>query len=415
MMSASLWSRGGLVGIVALISLVILSLILHFGPQYGLDTRLKEAMAFVSVWLVLLIIRYTPFVFRFMREKYHRWQEQKNNVLPFDEQRVARTPPHNVTVDTIRLAMRNLYGRRWGRKTRILLITGTTSTGTTIQSGIVSPATVINRSDISIGSHAESLFEDPRRPGGTVKWVYVTQPNVEVLPAIPAPVKRWKSFVAGMCSMLMISAAMVWGWQYFHRSDPLQAQLTASLTPLPAILTPEQLDILRQQSSLPQTLITQTQQQLALLDKLPPDWLITRERQLVEQAQSIWPERAKPLMQRWQQQLNVATLPTGNLNGWHQGMMTLQKLSERLNGLDEHKGKYMTVSELKSVVYSAMQLFNQSIPAEEQLRILAQSPVGQPLPPAAGAQAEMRLKQLIARYADIKQNASKLKGVNGYE
>lgn len=127
MMSASLWSRGGLVGIVALISLVILSLILHFGPQYGLDTRLKEAMAFVSVWLVLLIIRYTPFVFRFMREKYHRWQEQKNNVLPFDEQRVARTPPHNVTVDTIRLAMRNLYGRRWGRKTRILLITGTPS------------------------------------------------------------------------------------------------------------------------------------------------------------------------------------------------------------------------------------------------------------------------------------------------
>lgn len=292
---------------------------------------------------------------------------------------------------------------------------GTTSTGTTIQSGIVSPATVINRTDISIGSHAESLFEDPRRPGGTVKWVYVTQPNVEVLPAIPAPVKRWKSFVAGMCSMLMISAAMVWGWQYFHRSDPLQAQLTASLTPLPAILTPEQLDILRQQSPLPQTLITQTQQQLALLDKLPPDWLITRGWQLVEQAQSIWPERAKPLMQQWQQQLNVAALPTGNLNGWHQGMMTLQKLSERLNGLDEHKGKYMTVSELKSVVYSAMQLFNQSIPAEEQLRILAQSPVGQPLPPAAGAQAEMRLKQLIARYAGIKQNASKLKGVNGYE
>lgn len=127
MMSASLWSRGGVVGIVALISLAMLSLILHFGPQYGLDTRLKQAMAFVSVWLVLLIIRYTPFVFRFMREKYHRWREQKNNVLPFDEQRVARTPPHNVTVDTIRLAMRNLYGRRWGRKTRILLITGTPS------------------------------------------------------------------------------------------------------------------------------------------------------------------------------------------------------------------------------------------------------------------------------------------------
>ncbi|WP_420094913.1 ImcF-related family protein [Atlantibacter hermannii] len=62
-----------------------------------------------------------------MREKYHRWREQKKNALPSDESRVARTPPRNVTVDTIRLAMRNFYGRRWGSKTRILLITGTTA------------------------------------------------------------------------------------------------------------------------------------------------------------------------------------------------------------------------------------------------------------------------------------------------
>lgn len=286
---------------------------------------------------------------------------------------------------------------------------GTTCTG-------VSPVTVINGADMpTTGSHAGNLFDDTRAPDSTVKWVYVTQPKVDVLSAIPMPVKRWKSFVGGMCTMLVISAVIVWAWQYFHRPDPLQAQLTASLAPLSTILTPEQLDILRQQSPLPQTLITQTQQQLALLDKLPPDWLITRGRQLVEQAQAIWPERAKPLIQQWQQQLNVAALPTGNLNGWHQGMMTLQRLSERLNGLDEHKGKYMTVSELKSVVYSAMQLFNQSIPAEEQLRVLAQLPVGQPLPPATEAQAEMHLKQLIARYADIRQNTSKIKGVNVYE
>lgn len=127
MTPVSSWSRGGLAGIVALISLAILGLILHFGPQYGLDTRLKQAMAFVVIWLILLIIRFTPFMFRLMREKYHRWREQKNNALPSDESRVARTPPRNVTVDTIRLAMRNLYGRRWGCKTRILLITGTAS------------------------------------------------------------------------------------------------------------------------------------------------------------------------------------------------------------------------------------------------------------------------------------------------
>jgi type VI secretion system protein ImpL len=125
MMPGSSWSRGGLAGIIACISAIIVALILHFGPSYGLDTRLKQVFAFAAVWIVLLIVFYTPFMFRFMREKYHRWREQKNNALPSDESRVARTPPRNVTVDTIREAMRNLYGRRWGRKIRILLITGT--------------------------------------------------------------------------------------------------------------------------------------------------------------------------------------------------------------------------------------------------------------------------------------------------
>ncbi len=125
MMPGSTWSRGGLAGIIACISAIIVAVILHFGPSHGLDTRLKQVLAFVAVWIVLLIVLYTPFMFRLMREKYHRWREQKNNALPSDESRVARTPPRNVTVDTIRDAMRNLYGRRWGRKTRILLITGT--------------------------------------------------------------------------------------------------------------------------------------------------------------------------------------------------------------------------------------------------------------------------------------------------
>lgn len=41
------------------------------------------------------------------------------------------------------------------------------------------------------------------------------------------------------------------------------------------------------------------------------------------------------------------------------------------------------------------------------LRILSQAPAGVPLPAAARAQLEMHLKQLTARYAEIKQNASK--------
>jgi len=309
---------------------------------------------------------------------------------------------HLSQLDTLRTLMHN-------SAVRLENSDGITSTGSNIQPGIVLPATVMNAATASTRDFAGGPDEETSE--SAVKWVYVAQPeqqpNIEVLSTMPAPVKKWKSFAAGMCTMLVVSVAAVWGWQHFHQPVPLQTQLTASLVPFPAPLTSEQLDMSRQQAPLPQVLIMQTQQQLARLDKLPPDWNIDYSRQLLEQVRVLWQEQAKPLIQHWQQQLNAAALPAEQLNGWSQGMATLQKLSDRLNELDGQKGKYMTVSELKSVVFSAIQSFNQSIPAEEQLRVLSQNPADEPLPAAARAQLEMHLKQLIARYAEIKQDALK--------
>jgi type VI secretion system protein VasL len=311
---------------------------------------------------------------------------------------------HLSQFDTLRTLMHN-------SAVRLENSDGASGSGVVIQPGSVLPAATMNDSGISSAAHSAIPVAEKDVPASPVKWVYVTQPehqaNVEVLAAVPVPAKKWHFFAAGMCSMLVISAATVWGWHVLHRSDPLQTQFAASLVPLPATLTPEQLDMLRQQSPLPQTGIAQTQQQLARLDQLPPDWNIAYSRQLVEQAQALWPEQAKPLVQLWQRQLNAAGIPTENLNGWHQGMTKLQQLSDRLSGLDEKKGKYMTVSELKSVVFSTMQSFNQSIPAEEQLRALSANPAGEPLPVAGRAQLEVHLKQLTARYAEIKLKASK--------
>ncbi|WP_425281348.1 VasL domain-containing protein [Pectobacterium carotovorum] len=308
---------------------------------------------------------------------------------------------HLSQLDTLRTLMHN-------NAVRLENSDSITSAGPNIQPGIVLPAPVMNDAAAATRNLAGSPPED--MPDSAVKRVYVMQSehqaNVEVQTAMPAPVKKWKSFAAGMSTMLVISAVAVWSWQVIHRPQPLQTQLAASLAPLPAPLAPETLDILRQQSPSSQTVIAQTQQQLARLDKLPPDWNITYARKLTEQAQALWPEQAKPLVQQWQQQLNASALPVEQLNGWYQGMTTLQKLSDRLNGLDEQKGKYMTVSELKSVVFSVRQSFNQSIPAEEQLRVLSENPAGVPLPAAARSQLEMHLKQLAARYAEIKQNAS---------
>lgn len=344
------------------------------------------------------LMRMIPLNYSDLSQLYHA--EQKLTRLGEVLQRLELK--HLSQLDTLRTLLHN-------SAVRLENSDDTTCSGLKNQSGIVSPASVTNAAAASTRELTDGSPEDIQTPGGTVKWVYVAQPelqpNVDVLATVPTPVKQWKSFTAGMCTMLLISAAALWSWHLIQRPSPLRVQLAASLAPLPAVLAPDKLAQLRQQSPLPEELLTQTQQQLARLDELPADWNIDYSRMLIEQARVLWPEQATSMALHWQQQLNAAAIPTDRLNGWHEGMTTLQKLSDRLNGLDEKKGKYMTVSELKSVVFSSMQSFNRSIPAEEQLRELSANPAVLPLPVTARVQLEMHLKQLIARYAAIKQTA----------
>ncbi|TCB86239.1 VasL domain-containing protein [Enterobacter wuhouensis] len=245
-------------------------------------------------------------------------------------------------------------------------------------------------------------------PTEHVKWVYIAQPEPQphvqvMIEPSSAPVKPWKPFAAGMLTMLVLSGVTAWGWQITHKSDPAQAQFAASFAPLPTALSAEQLQSFRKSSPSPETGIKQTQQQLARLVQLKPDWAIARGDELLKQALTLWPEQAKPLVQQWQQQITIAALPEDNLNGWHQGMTQLQQLANRLNALDEQKGKYMTVSELKSAVFTLSQSFSRTVPLEEQLRQMAAVPEGQVWPAAQQNLVEQHLQQLIARYALMKQ------------
>lgn len=303
---------------------------------------------------------------------------------------------HLSQLDTLRTLMHNSAVR----------LENSDSTGSSIRTGIVLPGTVMN--DATASTRDFAGVPDENTPESAVKWVYVAQPepqsNVEVLSTMPAPVKKWKSFVAGMCTMLVISAAAVWGWQFLHRPDPLQTQLAASLVPFPAPLSPEQLDMLRQQTPLPQDLIAQTQQQLARLDKLPPDWNIAYSRKLIEQVQALWPEQAKPLIQQLQQQINISALPVDTINGWHEGMTQLQALADKLNALDGQRGKYITVSELKSQVFGMLTSFRQTVPVEEQLRQLKLLPEDSLQRQQQVQQAEQRLRAQISTLSQEKQH-----------
>ncbi|ANS42242.1 ImcF-related family protein [Serratia inhibens] len=116
------WGRFGL---TIIITAAVAWLIWNYGDKIGLDTSGLKWLGFAGAMILVLFIRHGGIVRLAIQERWHRFQAKRKNVLPADEGRVKQTAPRNVTVDTIRDAMRNLYGRRWGRKTRILLITGT--------------------------------------------------------------------------------------------------------------------------------------------------------------------------------------------------------------------------------------------------------------------------------------------------
>ena len=239
-------------------------------------------------------------------------------------------------------------------------------------------------------------------PLTATQWVFVAQqepvPRV-VVKAPPSSPGSWKSFTAGALTMLVVSGITLGGWQALHRPDPLITQLNVSLAPLPAVLTEQQLADLKQKYALPGDLVQQTQQQLNRLSRQSPVWTQQYGNQLVRQAQALWPEQSQKLAQQWQQQLNATALPVENLSGWHQGMEQLQQLSDKLNTLDERKGRYLTGSELKTMVYDITRSFNRTVPVEEQLRQLALTPPGQSLPVVQQSQTEMSLNALLNRYA----------------
>ncbi|MNB69173.1 hypothetical protein D3C75_156940 [compost metagenome] len=122
----SAWRGGwGRLGFSALLAGGIAWLIWNFGDQIGLHTTLLKSLVLAGALFLLLIFRHGKTISLAIKQGWHRFQAKRKNVLPDDEGRVKQTAPRNVTVASIREAMRTLYGRRWGRKVRILLIAGT--------------------------------------------------------------------------------------------------------------------------------------------------------------------------------------------------------------------------------------------------------------------------------------------------
>ncbi len=265
-------------------------------------------------------------------------------------------------------------------------------------------------------SEAQQQSQPTFAPTTSAPLVYiVNEPapssvQVAFAPAEPPPPPRWKAghgFVAGLLLMAVLMAGSFFIWQSLS-SNPLREALLTSVAPLPAPLAAKSIDELRKQTSdaelarLAEPVLQGSGIQLEKLTQLPPLWAQAHGDALLSQAQQLWPasQEVNRLSALWQQQREVGAAPLAELKHYALAQERLRQLADRLNGLDEKKGRYMTVSELKSVVFAIQQPLTQVLPLEELLRqYQEQSQSGQTPPSALRQQIDSRFSQLLNRYA----------------
>ncbi|MEG5483172.1 VasL domain-containing protein [Enterobacter kobei] len=218
----------------------------------------------------------------------------------------------------------------------------------------------------------------------------------------------WSGFTGGVIVTLLVMVAGISGWQSWQKHQP-KALLSGSLSPLPSPLTPAEQTVMINThaavlQSQGQSLLSQTRKQLDTVIALTPGWDVHYGFALVAQAQRLWPHHPETsaLVTHWQQQIESTALPTGRLEGWHQAMSQLQSLMAKLNRTDTQRGRYLTVSELKSEVFAITQTMSQSPPLEEQLRQLSLQQKAMHGKLQTELQTTQYLRQLINRYMLIR-------------
>lgn len=260
------------------------------------------------------------------------------------------------------------------------------------------------RTDVTLPVQEEGLVPEVNN---SPRWVYVvdTQPTVDG-EVRQKPTPRIAPGLAFLSGLLTAGVLSLVAFKFIPTlfSHPDEEAVMSSLKALPASLPLPVSDQLRHDSpawlansdSYAKTLRTRLDE----LITMPPYWPLQYGSQLVEQTRHLYPdtELSKTVSTDWQSKLATNSLPAANISGWYQGMTELQKLQDRLNQLDEKKGKYMTVSELKTAVFSISKSFNDSIPAEELIRQLQTSPVNQPVSRDLQNRADLQLRQLNNSY-----------------
>ena len=217
----------------------------------------------------------------------------------------------------------------------------------------------------------------------------------------------WSGFAGGVAATLLLTALSAWCWQHWHDNQP-ETLVDTSLSPLPVVLSASEQEAMIEGNAAAlqaqgRMATERTRDQLDELAQLSPTWAQDYGFALVAQTQRLWPHQpaTAALAKQWQQQVEANALPEARLLGWHQAMVQLQSLTSKLNSTDMQRGKYLTVSELKSSVFAITQTLSQNVPLEEQLRQLSQQKNNDGSQTVTEQQAAQHLQQLRNSYALI--------------
>ncbi|WP_445375552.1 VasL domain-containing protein [Photorhabdus tasmaniensis] len=270
-------------------------------------------------------------------------------------------------------------------------------------------------SSVQSGGYAILTPSEHRRP----QLIYVVRETVSgVHPqgnvARALPVSRWKvwhGFVAGVV-LCVLAVIGVWGVNEMRQAPPLVQALRATTQPLPGTLLPTQLAELRHPdkamllSRLQDETLAASRERLASLDALPALWRWEYGAQLLHQLRTLWPasQTVQGMEKQWQQQREATALPVSELENYHLAQLRLQQLAAQLDALDEKRGRYLTGSQLKSMVFGIQQPLMRTPPLEELLRQLAEQQKRGAVSPALCQQINTRFNQLLNRYALLTQS-----------
>ena len=236
-----------------------------------------------------------------------------------------------------------------------------------VQGEVSSPVTLLAQ---ALRLEAPDVQEHQTLPHSRLVYVVSETKTEPTLFLQKSPLTFLKTFVTGVCTALLAVCVAIPGWQFLTQPSPAEQQLRALLTPSPDVLSADQMmQLSRTLLNHASEWITRSGQQITRLTEFPPAYNLQRSVQLLQQLMVLFPDnpRVQEMVDNWQKSARSRALPEEAMTGWNEGMTRLQLLAERLNRPDEQRGKYMTVSELKTEVSGIMQAFNRHILAEEQL------------------------------------------------